>query len=102
MVKKTETKKPRQQERAVVVTTANRGVFFGYSKDTSGSTIKLRAGRNVLFWSRECKGFIGLAAAGPIGNSRVGPAADIEVRNITAVIECSPEAVKVWEAQPWY
>ena len=88
-------------ERAVLVTTANRGVFFGYAEDTSGETIKLRAGRNCLYWSKGVKGFIGLAATGPDAKSRVGPPADLELRNITCVAACTPEAVTAWEAAPW-
>lgn len=88
-------------ERAVLVTTSHRGVFFGYAKEIDGAVIKLRAARNCLYWGRAVKGFIGLASSGPIGDSRVGPAADIEVRDITCVAECTPEAVKVWESAPW-
>lgn len=32
-------------ERAVLVTTVHKGVFFGYSSETGGETIRLRAGR---------------------------------------------------------
>lgn len=89
------------KERAVVVTTKHRGVFFGYAKNTDGDTINLRSGRNCLYWDRAVKGFIGLATTGPIADSRVGPAADIEVREITSVAECTTEAVKIWESAPW-
>ena len=89
------------KERAVVVTTEHRGVFFGYATDTDGDVIKLRAARNCVYWSRNVRGFIGLAATGPDKESRIGPAADIEVRKITSVIECTPEAVAAWEATPW-
>jgi hypothetical protein len=88
-------------ERAVVVTTEHRGVFFGYASDTNGDVIKLRAARNCIYWSHGVRGFMGLAATGPDKQSKVGPAADIEVRKITSVIECTPEAVAAWEAQPW-
>jgi hypothetical protein len=88
-------------ERAVLVTTAHRGVFFGYSADTSGDTIKLRNGRLVVRWSADCRGFMGLAAKGPTSNCRIGPAADIEVRNITSVSEVKAAAVKAFEAAPW-
>lgn len=90
-----------RQERAVVVTTQHRGVFFGYCTDTSGAAIYLRAARNCLYWSHSVRGFIGLAATGPNKECRVGPAADIELRDITSVIACTPEAVKAWEAAPW-
>ena len=89
------------KERAVVVTTSPRGVFFGYAADTSGNTIKLRAGRNCIYWGKKVEGFVGLASRGPDKESRVGPAADMELRDITAVLEATPDAVNAWEAQPW-
>lgn len=89
------------KERAVVVTTAHRGVFFGYATDTDGEIIRLRAARNCLYWPAENKGFMGLAAMGPKEGSRIGPAADIALRDITSVVECTPEAVTAWEAAPW-
>ncbi len=90
-----------QPERAVIVTTKHRGVFFGYASDIDGEAINLRAGRNCLYWSRETKGFIGLATTGPIGDSRVGPPADIQLRDITSVVACGDHAAKVWETAPW-
>lgn len=89
--------------RPVLVTTANRGVFFGYlsSSYKEGSpTAKLTRARNCLYWSRQCGGFMGLAANGPVGDSRVGAVADIEIRNITSVSEVSEAAVKVWTDKP--
>ena len=91
----------KQTERPVVVCTLHRGVFFGYATDTSGDVIHLRAARNCIYWSYDVRGFMGLAATGPDKASKVGPAADIEVRNITSVIECTPEAVAAWENSPW-
>lgn len=91
----------RKQERAVLVTTTHRGVFFGYAKDTGGAVIELRAARNCVMWSSAVKGFLGLAAIGPIGDSRVGPPADIELRDITCVAEVTPKAVEMWESAPW-
>lgn len=92
--------KPRG-ERAVLVTTKHRGVFFGYTTDTDGEVIRLRAARNCLYWPMENKGFLGLAAEGPHKNARIGPAADIEVRDITLVALCTPAAVEAWERAPW-
>ena len=86
--------------RAVLVTTANRGVFFGYAAKTDGATIKLQNARNCLYWSRQCGGFMGLAANGPVGDSRVGAKADIEIRNITSVTEVTEAAAKVWNDKP--
>jgi hypothetical protein len=94
-------KQTERAERAVLVTTAHRGVFFGYAFDTDGATIKLRAARNCIYWPEENRGFLGLANMGPTKNARVGPAADIELRDITCVAECTPEAIAAWEAAPW-
>lgn len=88
-------------EQAVLVTTAHRGVFFGYAKDVDGETIELKRARLCVYWSADVKGFMGLAANGPSSGCRVGPAADIKLRNITAVLTVTPEAVAKWEAQPW-
>lgn len=94
-------KKETNQERPVLVTTAHRGVFFGYTEDTSGAIIKLRAARNCLYWPTEQKGFLGLASTGPVRGTRIGPAADLELRDITSVAACTPEAVIAWEKAPW-
>lgn len=87
--------------RPVVVTTAHRGVFFGYASDTDGETITLRAARLCVYWSADVRGFMGLAATGPTKGCRIGPPATITVRAITAVLECSPAAVEAWERAPW-
>lgn len=89
------------KERAVLVTTAHKGVFFGYATETCGDTIKLRAARNCIYWPVENKGFLGLASEGPAKGARVGPAADIELRDITCVAECTDIAASAWERAPW-
>lgn len=88
-------------EKAVLVTTEYKGVFFGYATDISGDTIDLRACRCCIYWPQETKGFLGLAAFGPPKGSRVGPPADFQVRKVTGVAECTPQAVTAWEAAPW-
>jgi hypothetical protein len=88
-------------ERAVLVTTTHRGVFFGYATDTDGATIKMRAARNCIWWSADMRGFLGLASTGPNRGCKIGPAANIELHDITCVAECSPEAVVAWESAPW-
>jgi len=93
--------KKRTASRAVIITTAHRGVFFGYATATDGDTIKLTGARLCVYWSQDVKGFMGLAANGPTAQCRIGPAADITLRNITSVLEVTPAAVKAWEAAPW-
>jgi hypothetical protein len=87
--------------RPVVVTTAHRGVFFGYANDTDGEQIALKRARLCIYWSSDVKGFMGLASDGPNKDCKIGPAADITLRNITAVLECTPAAVEAWEKAPW-
>lgn len=93
--------KSKKSERPVLVTTKHRGVFFGYATDTAGEIINLRAARCCIFWPQEQKGFLGLASTGPLKGARIGPAADLEVRDITSVAVCTPEAVEAWERAPW-
>lgn len=98
---KTKAKPNEKTERAVIVTTAHRGVFFGYATSTDGDTIALKRSRLCLYWSRDVKGFMGLAVNGPSKDCRVGPAADVTLRAITAVLEVTPEAAAKWEMAPW-
>lgn len=93
--------KTSNSERPVVVTTTHRGVFFGYATDTTGAIIALRRARNCLYWPADQKGFLGLAAMGPVKGCRIGPAVDLELRDITSVAVCTPQAVEAWEKAPW-
>lgn len=92
-----------KNEQAVIVTTEHRGVFFGYAKpsDIDKDVIPLTRARLCIYWSADVKGFMGLAANGPTEGCRIGPAADIKIRKITAVLSVTPEAVARWEAAPW-
>lgn len=101
MATKKKIAKKKQAARPVLVTTAHRGVFFGYADDVDGETIALKRARLCLYWSADVKGFMGLAATGPTASCRIGPAADITLRSITAVLSVTPEAVAAWEAAPW-
>lgn len=102
MTKIKTTKKPSKKNmRPVIVTTEHRGVFFGYATKTDGETISLTRARLCVYWSRDVRGFMGLASGGPTDSCRIGPPADITLRAITSVIEVTPEAVTRWEAAPW-
>ena len=91
------------KERPVIVTTEYRGVFFGYMNpaDVDKEIIPLKRARLCVYWSADVKGFMGLASVGPTDSCRIGPAADITVRKITAVLAVTPEALVRWEAAPW-
>lgn len=88
-------------EYAVLVTTVHKGVFFGYTHDYSGETIHLRSARMCIYWSANLRGVIGLASHGPDDNCRISPAADMELRGISAVMMATPTAVERWELAPW-
>ena len=89
----------------VMVTTAHRGVFFGYAAPGTAydaDTITLTDVRNCLYWSADVKGFIGLAVIGPTKSCRIGPAAPrATLRNLTSVIEVTDDAARSWDSAPW-
>lgn len=89
--------KKQAAERPVIVCTEYKGVFFGYSSDTSGDVIKLSRARMAIYWGTD-RGVMQLAETGPTSNSKISASADIEVRKITAVFELTPDAVAAWEA----
>ena len=100
--KKKAAKKPTAaRERAVLVTTSFRGVFFGYATDVGGDVISLKRARNCVYWSADTKGFLGLASNGPTAGCRIGPAADIALRGITCVAVVTDTARDAWERAPW-
>jgi hypothetical protein len=96
-------KKATKSERAVMVTTAHRGVFVGYTTDAADAdTITLTRARMIVYYSRETRGVLGIAGRGVAPGSRVSPPVDcIVLRNITAVVDATPEAAAAWEAEPW-
>lgn len=99
----TKTKTKPATERPVLVTTANRGVFFGYTTtDGAPESIRILRARMVVYWAPECRSILGLCDVGPIGRSKVSkPAPGLDVRNVTSVADVSAQAVAVFEAAPW-
>lgn len=93
-----------EQGTPIVVTTKHRGVFFGrfVRSFEDGKHVQLKDARNCLCWSKKVRGFLGLASHGPIGDCRIGPKVDIpQLRDVTCVAQCTPEAVECWESAPW-
>jgi hypothetical protein len=87
----------------LVVTTAHRGVFFGYGVLTEEKVIHLANVRMCIYWPASNKGVVGLAAEGPHKGARVGPKApSMIVQDVTAIFECTPAAAKAWESAPWH
>ena len=94
--------KKKATNKRVVVTTKHRGVFYGTLKKRDGEDVTLTKARNCLYWSSGTKGFLGLAATGPLDDSRVGPeVASLQLMGVTSITQCSQDAVKRWEAAPW-
>lgn len=91
--------------RAVVVTTKDKGIFFGRVVDESNAprTIKLRDLRNCLYYPQAVKGFLGLAVSGPLAGSRVGPSCPepCDLYDLTGIFTCTPEAIAAWERGSW-
>lgn len=90
--------------RPVLVTTAHRGVFFGYLVGMPRKErVILNRARNVTYWDVETRSFLGLAAHGPTLKCRVSAAAGpaCTLFDITGVFVCTPESVEKFEQGPW-
>lgn len=91
-------------KKPVVITTEKRGVFFGYVVDDSQAPekIELENARMCVYWSAKTKSVLGLASQGPQEGSRITMAVPkITAWQITAVMDCTPEAAELWEQGPW-
>lgn len=88
----------------VVVTTDRdrRGVFFGQLIKYDGDVVELANARNAVYWSKETKGFLGLAAMGPADGSRISdPVPLVYLNGVTSITIATEAACKRWEAGPW-
>ncbi len=88
----------------VVITTEARGVFFGYVVEGNKLPIEieLEQARMCIYWSTETKGVLGLASTGPGKGCRIThPIPKLTAYKVTAVLDCSPEAVEAWEKGVW-
>jgi len=74
--------------KAILVTTAHRGVFYGEvpeDQDLNATTMALKNARCAIYWATK-KGVAELASDGPNDRSKIGAPADIEaLHDITAV-----------------
>lgn len=99
----TQKKQTQDEGQAVLVTTAHRGVFFGYLVgDPSKEKVSLTDARNCVSWEKSTRGVFGLAESGPSDRCRVGPrVGELTLWDITSVATCTPAAVQRWEACTW-
>ena len=94
--------KAEKKTQPLIVTTAHRGVFFGYGQPTTAKKIRIEQARMCVYWSADVRGVVGLATTGPTKTCRIGPAAPaITLQDVTSVMEVSPEAEAAWQKQPW-
>lgn len=86
----------------VLVTTVNRGVYFGYLvDDMCPDQVTLTDARCAVSWEN-MRGHLDLAVRGPNDECRVTPAClNITLYGITGIATCTPEAVAAWEEGPW-
>jgi len=92
----------KKTERAVMVCTRDKGVFFGYCADTDGDPITLKLARMCVYWSSDMKGVLGLASQGPSQSCKISDSVpELELRGITCVIACSDAAAAKWEENKW-
>ena len=85
--------------KAVLVTTEFRGVFFGYVKEDKKlpAEITLTKAKNCIYWDGSCGGFLGLASKGPNPDCRIGTEVDeLTLWKITSITPVSKEAIKQW------
>ena len=86
----------------VVITTEKRGVFAGKLAKQSDEAVVLKETRMCVYWSRDVKGVMGLAAGGPTAGCKISRAVPSgEFVGVTAVLECSDDAQAAWESAPW-
>lgn len=89
-------------ERIVLVTTAHKGVFCGKLVKEEGDAVVLDNAKMAVYWSSNVKGVLGLANTGPLDGCRITPSVpEIKLNGVTAIVDCSDEAVKNWGRDIW-
>lgn len=83
----------------VLVTTKNRGIYYGYLVVDKGPVaVTLAQARVVADWDCGQKGFLALAVYGPRGLANVSPACtELTIYDIDTVALVNPEAVEEWD-----
>lgn len=82
----------------VLVTTNNRGVYFGKLVENEGPEyVVLEHARCCVRWDCEDDGFLYLAHKGPAGVAQVSPAVEsLVVFGVATLALCTAEAVEGW------
>ena len=91
-----------KSKQPLVITTAHRGVFFGYGEPTSEATITLTKAKMCVYWTSDLHGVFGLATRGPGNGCKIGPEVErVTLQGVTAILECSEPAAKEWGKEIW-
>lgn len=89
----------------VMVTTAYKGVFFGYypaNGDREAKTVTIEQAQMAVYWPSEQRGVLGLASTGPVNGCRITPAVpEITLHEVTSITKTTPEAAEAWGKAPW-
>src|SRR5260221_1706355 len=95
--------KNKTDEQYLIVITEFKEIFAGYSKsDPKADIIELTKARQVVYYSAETKGLLGLAAIGPAKDSRLSnEAPSIIIRKPVNVMIASPAAIDRFSAIIW-
>lgn len=91
--------KGKKMKKPVLITTECRGVFFGFIKNDKAlpAEITMTDVRNCIYWSSDCKGFLGLAAEGPTKDCKIGARVpEVTLYKITSVTPVTDKAVDAW------
>lgn len=86
-------------DRLVLVCTRYKGVFVGWATPDAKVTdpsIRLRGARMAMYWGTT-RGVMELAHTGPTPQSKISAPADIEISDLTAIMDVTPEARAAWE-----
>jgi len=89
---------------AVLVTTEHRGVFFGYITNDLRlpDAITLTDAKCCIYWSADCKGFMGLASHGPTESCKISRAVPkVTFYGITSVTDVTEKAEQAWKDAKW-
>ncbi len=91
-------------DRHVVVTTDRdrRGVFYGILVSEKDDVVELEQAKMAVYWPKEVKGVLGLAATGPMKGCRITPEIKkIKLNGVTSIMDCSEDAIDAWGEEWW-
>jgi len=99
------TTQPQQEECGavpVLVSTDQRGVIFGYTKNPAYRPIILTGSRMCLYWTKDVGGMWGLAEGGPTKGCKISARVegDVMLEGVVSVLSVDPVAEKAWNSAP--